>query len=192
MRTHEQEKAHQDAQALGLSHLEQWRGTHRGIPFSIKRHTGGGFSDNTHNIWCYYLYLTPDNFSKEDWEKILQPPYQIAISDRWYYSADALEVCDFQGGITWCDVSCQPCAPDKVRLEVGCDYNHLWDSERGYPYTLSDILFDAKTSIDKLHQNFTVYIWSSAAGTFRPEAECTAYTEKKLDELFPNRKKVTE
>lgn len=38
-------------------------------------------------------------------------------------------------------------------VEVGCDYNHLWDHERGYQPSLEEVLSDACDTVDWLYEN---------------------------------------
>ena len=69
---------------------------------------------------------------------------------------DACHVGEFHGGITYChhvkhrthDNPVEPWQHGYEFYEVGCDYAHYGDENRGY--TENEICFDAENTIDKL------------------------------------------
>ena len=170
------------AESLKLSHGDYFSGTHRGIPFKIQRHNSKCLhrsNDQRYNCWCYYIYLKQDNFSEEDWTKIYKEP---EISGKYYlYSSDILDNCDFYGGITWFEVTCDPANPDKVNLEVGCDYNHSWDSDKNWSSTVQSVYSDVKNTIEKLHSLCELRVWSYIDGTFHTEKTIEEYNEEKIE-----------
>ncbi len=181
MRTKLQEDSFNAAKALDLSHAESWNGTHRGIKFRIHRHNAGGYGEPNRNAWAYYIYVCPLNFSPEDWQRVAPKFHMSAFGgNRAFYEAPAFDCGDFHSGITWCDVKCSPATPDQITVEIGCDYSHLWDGEAGYPYDVEYLLRDVKNTIDKLHENYTLLIWSWRNGTYHREADLEAYHKSLL------------
>lgn len=53
--------------------------------------------------------------------------------------------------------------------KIGCDYNHLWDEEMGYPDTLSSVKNDAEGTVNEfLEQNTDFHIRCSYSGIWGP------------------------
>lgn len=139
----------------------RWRETYKGIGIELSFHgyTKAGetpYEDITHGTWCYYLLLNELMFRPEDWEQMLFTPY-ISDFGRETYDYYNFPDVDFHSGITFYEVTDYYDGKVKRRvntIKVGCDYNHLWDREAGYPDNYDSVLFDAKRSVSKLLERF--------------------------------------
>jgi len=124
-----------------------------------------------HCQWCYYLYLHLKQFSDESLRKTLWVP---ARSNAWisvwdYSKCTFFDGLSWNGGMTFYD---KHIAPNKDRvIEVGCDYDHLWDRERGYPATLQGVSRDAMATIDDIHEQTEYLIRCLGDGRLVPESE---------------------
>lgn len=119
---------------------------HRGINFKI---TEWRFNDprETKVNFNYYLFFNEHNsiFTRD-----------TAIKE---VKRTCDEIGDFHGGVSYChkvldktsDDPKERWQQDSYWFEVGCDYSHLWDSERSYD--LDDILIDAIHSVECLIEN---------------------------------------
>jgi len=169
---------------LDLSHADYFRGTHRGLTFKVSRHNGTDYStDRHHNCWCYYIFLCRHNFSDAEWLEVFRDPNVYDKDNgtkRTSYSSPKLDDCEFHGGITFFGVTVDPATPEQINLEVGCDYNHLWDSEAGHPYRIEGVMADAKRTIDNIHDMFSLKLWSRIDGSYHLEKDLVAYNEKKM------------
>lgn len=110
-----------------------------------------------HGTWCYYISLNELMFNAMDWKQLrFFPRFDDRMSFETY-DYYAFPDVDFHGGITFYEVSKHYNKHVKRHIEVvkaGCDYNHLWDGEAGYPDDYDSVLFDAKHSVDKLLRQF--------------------------------------
>jgi hypothetical protein len=117
--------------------------------------------------FCYYLYLNIDAFTDEK----IRNRMWLKPEKNGCYNTSKLPVDDiyWHGGITW--YSKQYSLKDKKVVMVGCDYDHLWNREQGNRETLRDIVFDAKQTVDDLHEKFNYQIRCRGNGNYYTEAE---------------------
>lgn len=131
----------------------RWREKHRDIHIELSFHGYSRGEFPSMGTWCYYLLLDQRMFNADDWnmlvmeKKIVEPYGHISYN---YYKFPDVE---FHGGITFYEITEH--WDNKKRetynvIKVGCDYNHYWDGERGYPDTYDSVLRDAKDSVDEL------------------------------------------
>jgi hypothetical protein len=138
-----------------------WKGEHRGISYSLAH--WGISSYQRYGIWNYYIHLleeqfvNPDDFAKFNLE---QEIYEFAGSKRAHYPYDNLPDVELYGGITFYskDTYINREGKTKTAVKFGCDYNHGWDREQGYPQDKAWVERDAKHSIDVLLDGYN-FIW---------------------------------
>ena len=134
----------------------QWRFDNDGIPYIVAYH---GYSDDPKwphpGIWCYYLLIDELLFEAKDFKKMVMKRRK----NYWGMAYDYHSFPDFHfhGGVTFYEINKSWDKKNKkeVRcLKVGCDYNHLWDEEVGYHYSLDSVKIDAELSIARLNEMF--------------------------------------
>jgi len=136
----------------------RWRGEHSGIAYELSWH--GRSEHNPTGTWCYYLLLTEQQFSPEDWKRLRleREDKQFFGGPNWHrhFDYDSFPDLKAHGGWTWGEMTVFLGRDGKEyeHVKVGCDYAHLWDREAGYPDTRSSVEFDAKQSIDILTRMF--------------------------------------
>lgn len=98
--------------------------------------------------WVYYLYLQLDWFEDTalgeslwlplvgDDRPMYRPNYHEFLVSLWWH-----------GGLTW--YSKHLGLQEERVIQVGCDYQHLWD--QGQHYTRDQVMRDAQRTIDNLH-----------------------------------------
>lgn len=134
----------------------KWHGVHRGVHYEVV-HWGESYMNNGAGVWNYYILIPEPQLPPEDWEKVWLDPMD------WVGSSSGTETPiydapnsilghgDFHGGITFYEKEqVMDSRPSQRLIRVGCDYNHITDSELGYPYSLSDVASDAQNTIDNL------------------------------------------
>lgn len=110
--------------------------------------------NNGHGCWNYYVYLHEralSNFN-DFW---LEPEVkEFSIGGTKYISYDyyssPLNNIDWHGGITFWEGH-NLLIPGQRAIQIGCDYSHLFDQERGYDYELTDVLSDCLRTIEQIH-----------------------------------------
>lgn len=133
-----------------------YRGNYRNISYKIILHSiGEEYTPAREGIWNFYVYLNENKV--KDFGPIWLDDKIMKFSEesRGYISHDyyvePLNSLEFHGGITF---YAKHGHTDGFRcVEIGCDYNHLWDMERGSGYKLEDILYDVKACIDSIYAN---------------------------------------
>lgn len=137
-----------------------WKGEHNNISYSINHH---GISDyQPQGIWCFYVYIPENIFINQDDFKLFDRPEIISdMFGKPWQTYDYYDVPDygFHGGITWYSkevVFDRNEGKNITVLKIGCDYNHLWDSESGYWQGKEDIERDVRSMIEKLVQNHPI------------------------------------
>lgn len=135
-----------------LSGATRWIFRDLEIPYELAFH---GYSEDARfpsaGTWCYYLLLAEQQFLPEDWAKLCFEP-EIRNWGQTYPYHQFPDI-DFHGGVTFYEIKevWDKQLAKKMRVvKVGCDYNHLWDSERGYPDTLENVKLDAQRSVREL------------------------------------------
>lgn len=136
----------------------RWNGEHQGIRYELSWH---GMSDySPQGTWCWYIYVTSEQFSAEDWAKLRLEHEDKQLSPEStfcrFYNYDRFPDLEAHGGWTFgeMDSYCGRDGSEQERVKVGCDYNHLWDRESGYWQGRDAIEQDAKHSIDLLCKMF--------------------------------------
>jgi hypothetical protein len=137
-----------------MNKIETWEGEHNGLAFKItSRHIEG-----VGPAWNYYVYL-PERLLKERFSEVWLEPRVVKITpesrefvDYVYYKSNSLNVDSWHGGITHYAKHGE--VPGFRSVEVGCDYQHLWDREGGYSATLESVTFDCKRTIEELVAEF--------------------------------------
>jgi len=84
-----------------------------------------------------------------------------------YYSLPVIHEIQMHGGVTFCEKKDHPKMGRSIR--VGCDYSHLGDE--GMRYSLQDILWDVKRSIDLFHAECLYKVLCNLFGKFYFENE---------------------
>jgi len=129
---------------------------YRGVNYAIM-FWGEGTVNYGAGMWNYYILILEPQLSPEDWQKVwLEPVRWLDRSNGdkepiYAEERSVLAYGDFHGGITFYKKEqTVDTDPPKRCIWVGCDYGHLFDRERGYPYSLATVTFDAQTTIDNL------------------------------------------
>ena len=132
-----------------------YRGIYREINYKIIRHAKGReHTPANEGIWCFYIYLHESKV--KDFSKLWLPVkiVKFSLESRGYvnyeYYCEPFNSMEFHGGITY---YCKYGETEGYRsVEIGCDYNHLWDNERGCGYDVEDILVGVKCAIDSVYE----------------------------------------
>lgn len=104
--------------------------------------------------WNYYVYLHElalSNFN-DFW---LEPEVKefSVVGTKYvsydYYSSPLSHV-DWHGGVTFWEGH-NLLIPGQRAIEIGCDYSHIFDQERGYDYELAEVLSDCLRTIKQIH-----------------------------------------
>lgn len=141
-----------------LNCAAKWRGEHQGIAYDLSWHGRSEYSPQ--GTWCYYLLLTEQQFSAEDWKRL-----RLAREDKQFFDGmswhrhfdyDAFPDLGAHGGWTYGEMTVFLGKDGKEyeQVKVGCDYAHLWDREMDYPECRSTVESDAKRSINLLVEMF--------------------------------------
>lgn len=145
-----------------LNANSRWRSVYKDISIELSFHgyippkdrepSMFGYGEGT---WCYYLILDQRMFYPKDWKKLFFTPKktEYGLDYNYYRFPDV----DFHGGITFYETDKHydhKTGKYYSTVKAGCDYNHLWDSERGYPDSYNSVLFDAKRSARLLREKF--------------------------------------
>lgn len=141
---------------MKLEHQDIWRGSHRGIQSKIVNwDKGADYTPGSEGIWNCYIYIPESkaaNFESlwlPDIAKRWSPNSPERISHDYY--APGFPFIEMHGGITY--YAKHGHTPGHRRVEVGCDYSHLWDHERGGGYTHDSVAGDAVAAIDALYDS---------------------------------------
>jgi len=141
-------------QTQTLDKIDTWRGTYKGLHFQIK-HWGVGQKHTpvSDGVWNFYIWLPesklldfPAHWLTPKLVKIT--PESPGFVSHDYYSIPAANIDGWHGGPTYYAKHGE--VEGHRVVEMGCDYNHLWDYERGEPYELNDIVVDVQQTIDNL------------------------------------------
>lgn len=135
----------------------QWHGEHQGIRYKLSWHGRSEYSPE--GTWCWYIYVTDEQFYPDDWAKLRltrEDKEWPEGSWRRHYNYDNFPDIDPHCGWTWGEMKTYLGreGTEHEMTEVGCDYAHLWDRESGFWQGREDIERDVKCSIDKLVEMF--------------------------------------
>ena len=157
-----------------------WNFKYKNLHYSIKHHShrrGDEYEWSTPHpgTWCYYLHIPEEMYPKHRW-----PAIRTVRDKHGYFDAGpAFDTIEFHGGITFAETSKyfnRKLQRTFELVKVGCDYNHLWDEEAGYPDTLESVKRDAENSAKQfLDQNPDFNLCSAWSGIYdRPDQFYTA------------------
>lgn len=143
-----------------------WTGQHKEIWFEVvhwgieREHNFEPMNDGQ-GCWNYYVYI-PERIVKEKIFETIWLPEQVSkftpeSSERisYNYMNCPLNGIDFHCGITYYSKEGYNVKGHRV-VKAGCDYSHLWDSERGFKFTLEEVVSDAKHTIDDLIEKLAI------------------------------------
>lgn len=138
-------------QYLGCS--AKWTKTHKDIRYTLSHHGVSEYAPQ--GTWCFYIHLLEPMFVNEDDFKVFDLDQEIIETfGSFRESYDYYKIPDygFHGGITFYKKHSYIDRDGNKRkhIEIGCDYAHLWDSERGYSDGFEDVSRDAVRVIDKI------------------------------------------
>jgi len=141
-----------------LSFSKIWKGCHERLNFEVthwglKREHSLASTNDGKGCWNYYVILFEreiENF-KDFWRDPEVREFSVGGTKyiRYDYEASPLATVFWHGGATYW----QGGTPELVGqryIKIGCDYSHLQDQERGYDYTIEDILRDVSQTIAEL------------------------------------------
>lgn len=139
----------------------KWVKKHKGVTYELSFHgyrpegDSLGFYDEGHEgTWCYYLFV-PEEMYPHRWDDF-KTTYEGGVGRE----GPAWESVEFDSGITWASNErgwCRKTNTPKETAKVGCDYNHLWHRESGYPDTYFSVDLDAKRSVESLLEQHPDY-----------------------------------
>jgi hypothetical protein len=135
-------------------HQDVWRGSYRNVPYKIA-HWGKthGYTPGGDGIWNYYVYINES--AAVDFPKLWLPDQLKRFTEvspervSHDYYGEGFPFIDMHGGITF--YAKHGHSEGHRCVEVGCDYSHLWDHERGGGYCVEDIFYDVRRTIDQLY-----------------------------------------
>jgi hypothetical protein len=128
-----------------------WRGEREGVSYTLNHHgyrrgDEYKFSEYHPGIWTYYL-LIPEQMFPHRWAD-----FACKRDERgWQEHGPAFTHEMFDSEITWSSSEPYWCRKTERMWDaakVGCDYNHLWHHERGYPDTYQSVKRDAEKTVD--------------------------------------------
>jgi len=135
-----------------LRHKDIWQGKYKEVGFEIAKWFGGNV------IWNYYIVLRADQIPKKYTKELVLKGKYITYSEGGrkhlvydYMASEFMNRLRFAGGITYYSKMLDG-EGKLLAIKMGCDYNHLWDGERGYSATLEGVFADTKNTIDKLQE----------------------------------------
>lgn len=168
----------------------QWNFMHKGVDYLLSHH--GYIKDdknpydkfsNHPGIWCYYL-LIPENMFSHRWQEFVDSVIKGNFSDG-PFTHDM-----FDTEITYNRIVTETHYSTNQPIQhakVGCDYNHLWHSERGYPDRFETVKIYAIKTVDKFLSVNTDYrvrcrysgIWDIAENFYESKAGMVHISKEK-------------
>jgi len=142
-----QSYSHLTPDVLVKSSME-WKGDHKSTGYSIRY--WGVNEYNPKGVWNYYVYLYPEQWGEETFNKFVLEPYKEYKPGLYLYNYDNFSIYEFHGGPTYYKKHVCPETLKVVSVEVGCDYSHLFD-ERCY-YNFDSVKRECLNTIDLLHE----------------------------------------
>lgn len=131
-----------------LRHKDVWTCRYLNLTVEINHFQGNG----DHPNWTYYVYI-PERFTSrfdEIWlddkfERFSPESPEHVTHD---YLRSILSNVEWHCGITYYAKHGQ--VKGHRVIQAGCDYDHLWDRENGYPISLAPVLNDAMQTVREL------------------------------------------
>lgn len=135
-----------------LTGSSRWHGSYKGIGYELSWHGKSDYSPQ--GTWCWYIMISDEQFYTEDWLKLRLGKQDQELYGSWrrHWDYDNFPDLEAHGGWTYGEMSFHLGRDGKEHehVKVGCDYNHSWDGEMGYPNGKEDLERDVKRSIDAL------------------------------------------
>jgi len=131
---------------------EIWKGTHKRLAFHIQRwwtcdYSFSDRSDMKHvPIWNYYVYI-PEQLALDFPSLWLEDQLKDWGITHDYYKP-AFNEADWHGGVTY--YKKYDNIPGRRVVEIGCDFNHLYDQDRREHYTIESVARECFTTINQL------------------------------------------
>jgi hypothetical protein len=137
-----------------IHHKDVWTVIHCGLTIEVV-HFG---MDNPNlnrgqGIWNYYIYVHENKTRhfRKLWlkdEKKVMPGSGREYINHDYYSLPLVDEAGWHGGITY--YAKRGHSVGHRCVQIGCDFSHLWDEERGFDYTLDEVMGEAKETAQVL------------------------------------------
>jgi hypothetical protein len=129
-----------------------WRKSHNDVTYILSHHghrisETGSYWEQHPGTWCYYL-LIPEQMYPHRWAD-----FACVRGDHGFESnGPAFDGITFSGGITFSES--QPYFDRKAARmfdlsKVGCDYNHSWQHDAGFPDTYKSVDADATRTVEE-------------------------------------------
>lgn len=150
-----------------------WSGEYRGISWEIQRFPAILDDRELKLNWTFYLYLFIDIIPVDAESYWLSPRTDMKRISYDYYSHGVLSSIDWHGGMTWYSKEAGFDGEKRV-IKVGCDFQHLWDYERGCDYDLDEVFSEVKSAIDSFRELVPSYgYWCRWDGKVHKPEEIT-------------------
>lgn len=137
-----------------MKHKDTWNGTYKGVSFEITQWgVGVQGAYRPQGTWNYYIFVTDQQLSPADFSKVWLEPesyHEFKTSGRrtpYYGYNDIWHDIEFHGGVTFYEKHSEVDV-DRRWVKTGCDYAHLWDSDRDY--SVGEVEMDVHHSINIL------------------------------------------
>jgi hypothetical protein len=130
-----------------LNHKDVWTLICSGLTVEVVHFAVGNPNLNRGNgIWNYYVYINEHKTPHFDklWLKDRRVRFSPQSPERIthdYFNLPLVNDAGWHGGITY--YAKHGHSKGHRCIQIGCDFNHLWDEERGWDYALEDVLFEA-------------------------------------------------
>jgi hypothetical protein len=157
-----------------------WTREHRGVKHQAAFWGYGAKSDlfdaasGPRGTWNFYLILPERQWRPKDWARFLAPRKDFGITPGrthkgWDYHESGLAGLDWHGDMTFYEHD--DSHPMGGSIKAGCDYEHLFDAEMGYPYSLTRVEIDARACVDSLLERFTPLVKCRYTGEYGEPGE---------------------
>lgn len=133
---------------------EYYTAHYKGLGIKITHHALE--SNEGRGIWCYYIIIPEQKVSPDTWKKLWLPAKKVKFSAVspvrifYDYNKSILRQVSWHCGITYYQKYGQ--VKGFRSVEVGCDYDHLYDHEQYWSLEL--IESDAKRTADEILEKF--------------------------------------
>lgn len=141
-----------------LKRSDVWKTKLFDIPIKIVR--WDGFQSSTcrnapQNNWNYYCYLLESKIRKDLFESswLEDKIMDWGITHDYYSPAFSVDIY-WHGGVTWYQKF--PNIPGYRMIEIGCDFQHLFDQERGFEYNLEEVFIECRRTAEELSKMFLI------------------------------------
>ena len=139
-----------------LNESTQWKATLHNVHCRIHRWLNSShtrYPTEPKFNWNYYITLIERDIKPELWPAIW---LEDRVAD-WgithdYYSSPISSEIYWHGGVTWYQKF--PSIPGRNVIEVGCDFAHLYDYERGCDYTLEEVFAECVRTAQEVSDFF--------------------------------------